>query len=549
MKPWNGMNITTDLLHGLPVEKSILHLDAYNRELQYSQARFEEEVDRLKQWLAGKEVLPGDNIMILASQGIPALVAIVATMAAGAAAVPVHPDSGVEVLAQIVSSVKPRCCFIDRLPGDAFLSELDPGCTLVSLCEGREDLSDASREIPSYTFVMAGITPASSPEPLICEPESTALIVHSSGSQGVPKGIIYTHARLKAFLHYHNFLYAQYSGHSDAFIPGSPLLCTLPLSHLAGLAISLMAIMLRRTVVLLDKFIPHQYLHIVQREQPNMLMLLPGMYLKLLRDATCRDQSYPFLDFCLTVAEDCPPDLPERVEEIMGALVVVGYGMSECQSGLGYSHQELHDGSVRPGSCGRYLYGEVCLVDGDGDGNEQTDQGELWVRNASVQPCYTRQALNEAKFFNGWYRTGDLFYRDPDGYFYHRGRVDDMFVHNGKNIYPEEVENIVIRFDGVEGCCLAPIRDVHGCTVPALLVESHNPPDRSALLAYYLQQGASHAIPNFILHTRALPTLSNGKLDRIRCREMLQSAFAGQGGTGSGEQAQAVSEERVGGGQ
>lgn len=548
MKPRNGMNITTDILHGLPANRSILHLDVYNREVQYSQARFETEVCRLMQWLAEEDVQPGNRVMILASQGVPALVAITATMAVGATAVPVHPESGDEVLAQVTSSMQPRCCFADRPPTESFLSRLDQGCPLVVMFEGREKHSGMTRQVCYYNEIVAGdLAASSSLAPVICEPGTEALIVHSSGSQGVPKGIIYTHARLKSFLHYHNFLYAQYSGSSDSFRPATPLLCSLPMSHLAGLAIAIMAIMLRRTIVLLDQFIPHQYLDIVQREKPNMLMLIPGMYLEVLQEAADRDESYPFLDFCLTVAEDCPTDLPDRVQKVMGALVVVGYGMSECQSGLGFSHQDLRDSSVRPGSCGRHLYGEVCLV--DDKGNEQHDQGELWVRNASVKSCYTRHALNEEKFFNGWYRTGDRFYRDPDGYFYHRGRVDHMFVHNGKNIYPEEVENIINRFEGVEGCCLAPIWDSQHRRVPALVVQSSIPPDRKALLAFYLSQGSSHAIPNFMLHTRGLPRLSNGKLDRLRCREMLQGASAGRPETGSRDHQSAHCEETAGGSQ
>ena len=518
------MNIINDMLDDVSQARAVLHLDKASRETHYSREQFVSEVSAVARALTALEIGPGSTVMILAASGVPALVAICATMAVGATAVPVHPGSGDDVLKQIVASSKPALVFIAKHEQQLFIERQGNHCKHFILLSGIGAVSVLHGSAPVYFDVVAEKNLSAKPfRPICCPPNSLALIIHSSGSQGIPKGIQYSHARLRRFFCYHNFLYAQFMASSESPESYPPLLCTLPLSHLAGLAIAMMSLMTRRPIVMLDQFIPQQYFAIAQREQADMLMLIPAMYGKLIQEARLQGGALPCLRFCLTVGEACPVALAEQVESVLGGKLVVGYGMSECQSGLGYSREELSSARVRQDSCGRHLYGELRLM--DEMGKEDPYDGELWVKNASVEACYTDDDMNTSRFSSGWYKTGDRFHRCKEGYFYHRGRIDDMFVHNGKNIYPAEVEKIFRAYPGVLACCLAPVESHTGHKVPALLVQSTTRLDVEAMLSFYIEHGAPHTIPGLILHTETLPGLNNGKLNRQQCRQQLQAAY------------------------
>ena len=518
------MNIISDMLDGVAQARAVLHLDKDSRETHYSREHFVCEVSVMARALTALEIGPGSKVMILAASGVPALVAICASIAIGAVAVPVHPDSGEDVLKQILASSRPVLAFITQQEQQMFIERQGSHCKHFFLLRDIEDVSAVRSSADAYpAFVAERSTFVKPYYPVCCNPDSLALVIYSSGSQGVPKGIQYTHARLRRFFCYHNFLYAQFMTSSESPESYPPLLCTLPLSHLAGLAIVMMSLMIRRPVVMLDQFLPQQYFTIASRERADLLMLIPAMYSKLIQEARQQGSALPGLKFCLTVGEACPTALFEEVESVLGGKLVVGYGMSECQSGLGYSREDLVRGRVRQGSCGRHLYGELRLM--NEAGKEDPHNGEMWVRNSSVDACYTDEAMNDSRFLSGWYKTGDYFHRCKDGYFYHQGRIDDMFVHNGKNIYPAEVEKIFKAYPGVFACCLSPVETHAGHKVPALLVQSATSLDVEAMLAFYIERGAPHAIPALIIQSEALPGLNNGKLDRRQCKQKLQAAY------------------------
>jgi acyl-CoA synthetase (AMP-forming)/AMP-acid ligase II len=178
---------------------------------------------------------------------------------------------------------------------------------------------------------------------------------------------------------------------------------------------------------------------------------------------------------------------------------------------------------VKRGSCGRQLFGEVSLR--DSEGREHPGSGELWVRNATVHPCYLDATLNEEKFRDGWFRTGDLFCRDSDGDFFHRGRVDDMFICNGRNIYPLEIELLLMRHAAVEAACAAPVSLGSNGQAPAVMIVPRAPIDPAAIQDFAMKHGASHAVPQLVLMTDQLPLIGPGKLDRVRVRHLLQQAY------------------------
>src|SRR5262249_46615753 len=158
-------------------------------------------------------------------------------------------------------------------------------------------------------------------------------------------------------------------------------------------------------------------------------------------------------------------ELLRAIEAQLSVDVVQGYGLTECAPIL----VARRDGGRRPPleSCGMPAPGiEVRLVAGSGE--DDVREGELWVRGPNLTPGYlNRSDLNAQRFRNGWLKTGELFSRDADGYYFFRGRVDDMFFCGGENVYPLEVEDILLRHPDVSNAAVVPLDDAVKGQVPA----------------------------------------------------------------------------------
>jgi acyl-CoA synthetase (AMP-forming)/AMP-acid ligase II len=126
---------------------------------------------------------------------------------------------------------------------------------------------------------------------------------------------------------------------------------------------------------------------------------------------------------------------------------------------------------------------------------------------------------------DGWFRTGDILSRDTDGNFYHRGRVDDMFLCNGNNVYPAQMEQILAAHPQVVGVVVAPVSNPRGHTVAAALVRRSGPVTSTQLMEHARRLGPAFAVPAFMEFTEEFPVAPSGKLDRAAVRKRLQSAY------------------------
>jgi acyl-CoA synthetase (AMP-forming)/AMP-acid ligase II len=166
-------------------------------------------------------------------------------------------------------------------------------------------------------------------------------------------------------------------------------------------------------------------------------------------------------------------------------------------------------------------------------GNADADEGELWVRGPNLTPGYlNRPDLNAQRFQNGWLKTGDLFYRNADGYYFFRGRTDDMFFCGGENIYPLEVENILMRHPDVSNAAVVALDDAVKGQIPAALVTLKSGKNVTAdeLRAFYLRNGPAFSHPRIIRIVEQLPLSGAGKIDRPAVRNALLASAAAAGG-------------------
>lgn len=484
---------------------------------QWSNDQLFAAVARLTAALRKFDVRAGDRVVIFAGNRVETFAFALAVLNCGAVAVPLNQYLGKHEIEEVLKAMRPRCCLSDNSAAHEVRETVAECCRLfVSIDEG----AGVDKADTSFEDLLAG--PGVPLEFGDHDPDSLALLLRTSGSQGLPKVIKMTHSDLFYYFHYHDLVHAQFADSQYPGAPHRPIVSPFPPSHLAAFTIALQGLLMNRPTYLMQDFVPKTYIQLLAQLGVRVAILVPSMYSALLREKQALSEAdLSKLELCMAVGEPCPEPLAEQIEAAFGARLVRGYGLTECLPGVAHSAQALNAGTVTPGSCGKVLFEEVRLADHNG---LDADYGELWIRNPTVRRCYGDETLNDVRITDGWFKTGDLFFRDADGNYFHRGRVDDMFVCNGKNIYPKEIENVLLRHSTIREVVAAPVCAPGGKTVPAVLVVSELKMKDTDVVEFFLQEGPAYAVPRLVQFVQELPRLASGKVDRVKCRALLQEA-------------------------
>jgi long-chain acyl-CoA synthetase len=347
----------------------------------------------------------------------------------------------------------------------------------------------------------------------IAAPKDTALQLYTSGTTGLPKGVMLTNANLFSMMGGVN----QWWGFDEE---GATNLALMPLFHIAGLGWSVAGLAFGcRTVVLPDVDI----LKVLEaiRHGVTHAFMVPAVIQFLLSVPGVRKEDFSSLRKLVYGASPISAAvLRQAIELIEGELIQV-YGLTETTGAVTQLHSWEHDPVGRPDllrSCGRpYPWVEVKIADPDtGDEVAEGRIGELWIRSPQVMAGYWNDpgATAAAVTSEGWFRTGDAGYRDADGYLYLYDRVKDMVVSGGENIYPVEVENALMHHPGVADVAVIGVPDERwGEAVKAIVVPvAEPPPDPQELISFCRERLAGYKCPKSVEFASSLPRNPSGKL-------------------------------------
>ncbi len=342
-----------------------------------------------------------------------------------------------------------------------------------------------------------------------------AVLLYTSGTTGKPKGALLSHSNVNAMI---DSLHEAW-GWTEADV----LLHALPLFHIHGLFVAAtVALRAGATMVLQPRFDPDLVFESLPRS--TLFMGVPTMYHRLIQDA--RLTPHLCAGVRLFVSGSAPLSIPdfERFRDLTGHVILERYGMTE--TGMITSNPLL--GDRKPGAVGLPLPGvEVRLAEPETMAEDPGDGvGEIWVRGANVFRGYLgRPEANVEAFVDGWFKTGDLGFRDSDGYYSIVGRARDLVISGGLNVYPAEVENVLNAVPGVEECAVIGLPDEDlGERVTAVIVRSGSEPDLSAetVMAEARKHLAPYKCPRLVEFVDALPRNAMGKIDK----ESLRRRFA-----------------------
>jgi long-chain acyl-CoA synthetase len=334
--------------------------------------------------------------------------------------------------------------------------------------------------------------------------EDVAAVLYTSATTGRPKGVMLTHANVVSNAHA--------TAHHLRLTPEDRGLCALPLFHCFGQNFIMNALVAAGgTLILQERFVPGDFLAALARHRVTVLYAVPTMYVLLLgADLAVHDLSALRLAF--SAAAMLPADVEARWQAATGLPVSQGYGLTECSPFATYNHEHRH----RPGSVGTPIENvEVRVVDERDRAVPDGTLGEIVIRGPNVMRGYLGRPRETAEALRGgWLHSGDVGYRDADGYLYVVDRVKDMVNVAGFKVYPREVEEVLFAHPAVaEAAVLGAPDPVKGEVVRACVVLR---PGRSAtaeeLVALCREKVAPYKVPAVVDFLPALPKSATGKI-------------------------------------
>lgn len=479
-------------------------------ELSWTWAQLADSVDRNAAAQVAAGLRAGDRVAILDKNSPAHLVTALACLRAGTVLIPVSFLLAPEEARRLISDARPRLLLVGgefRHVTDAIEPDL-PSVEKTVVVGGSGD---------QYGQWLAGADPAALPP---CPDGDTCFLqVYTSGTTGYPKGAMFTGAAMTA--------QAVSRGAALGATPDSVWMSALSAFHTGTVGWVLTALYHGACVVLVRDIDPPALLEEITRRRVTHLVLAPALLGALVSVPGAADRDYSHVRALVYTASPIPPPLLRRCLETFPVPFFQGYGMTEASviSLLGDREHRDTGHAHRLASAGKPLPGvEVRiaeLVTGEPQRPGQT--GEVLVRSRQVMLGYWTAAGPDRSTFTpeGSLRTGDAGYLDDDGYLYLTGRLKDMYITDGSNVYATEVERVLAEHPQVaEVAVIGVPDDTHGETGLAFLVPAAGTdPDESDVLRHCREHLAAYKCPASLVIVDELPRNALGKVIKEELRE------------------------------
>jgi long-chain acyl-CoA synthetase len=339
------------------------------------------------------------------------------------------------------------------------------------------------------------------------DPAEPAAIFFTSGSTGPAKGVTHTVNSL-------GWMFASAASAfeltpQDVILPGSSL------SHLGSFLWSFAGLAYGVRILVARTFEADEILPLLRVERPTVMCMIPAALLKLVREHGATREDFASLRLCRAGSDKVPTELEAEFEHLTGLKIDEGYGMTE----VGLATLNPPSGPIKFGSIGRPVPGfEMVVRDDDGDETAVNVPGRLFMKTPSLTAGYWNDpAATDATIANGWIDSGDIMKVDADGYLWFCGRKKQIIVHDGSNIFPQEVEEALLEHPAVENAGVIGIYDLmHGENVRAYVLIRHGIGHPSAQeLIDFARERIGYKAPEEIEFLDKLPLNPTGKIDRV----------------------------------
>lgn len=444
---------------------------------------------RMAHELGARGIARGDRLCVHLPNGVEFIDLYLACVRLGVILVPMNVLYRERELRHIVSDSEPRAVVVDpasdaTYPANAVLLSIDE---LSSAAAGR----DATR--PSAAL----------------DGDDPVLIVYTSGTTGTAKGAVLSHNNLAAN--------AVTLTASWQITEADRYLAMLPLFHVHGLGNGLHSWLISGCRMrLLDRFDQRTTPAVMADFKPTLVFGVPTVYVRLLDPSVVGDAAAKAIGsnarLFVSGSAPLPAHVHEAFREKFGHTILERYGMSEALMIM----SNLYQGERRAGAVGPPLPGvSARVVDEQGAVLGDDAVGEIEIRSPHLFAEYWRRPdSTAAAFHDGWFRTGDLGLRSPDGFYTLRGRRGDLIISGGFNIYPREIEELLLEDERIREAAVLGVKDDIRGEVPIAYIVADESLDVAEIEATCRTQLASFKVPRAFLRVDALPRTALGKVQK-----------------------------------
>ncbi len=461
-------------------------------------------VRALEAAFAAWDVAPGEVVAFMLPNGIAALQAFLGTMATGRIVAPVNLLAQDSQLDYVLAHAAPRIVFAT-----------DEHAVRVAAASERTGIATRIVRVAADAIELPAAPPA---QAAAIEPDATAMLMYTSGTTGVPKGVLLSHANMLAA--------GRAVAAHQALDASDRVLSSLPLYHVNGQCIATVSTLVTGgSLVIPARYSTSQWWPLVERYRPTWLNLVPTIVSYLLNgpDLTAQQRSaVQSLRFARSASAPLSPDQQRAFESRFGIPIIEAMGLTESAS-VAFCNP-MAAAARKLGSPGLPLAVSARVVAADGRVLGAGEAGEIQLCGPTVMSGYYRAPELTAKTLStdGWLATGDLGYRDADGFYFITGRLKELIIKGGENIAPREIDEALLRHPAVlEAAAVGvPDREYGQEILACVVLRAGATLDETELRAHCLRELGRYKSPRYWRFVDELPKGPSGKVQRLKLAEL-----------------------------
>jgi benzoate-CoA ligase family protein len=471
------------------------------RDRKVTYGELEEAAARCRGALAAQGIKPGDRVSLVMSDSPEMVIAFLGIMGSGAVAVPCSTMLPPEGLSYVFQDSEAKLVIVSP-----------------------EHLQNAKAAGAAKVLPFAEFIRDAKPEPLgTFERDTPCLVLYTSGSTGQPKGAVHRHGHMPCTVE--SVAKKVYGLRPDDRLFSVPRLF---FAYGLGNSLSIPLGTGASSILVSERPTPALIAEVFAKYRPTVFFAVPTVFRMLLehvRQGNPLDASS--LKFSVSAGEVLPVATWNEWQALTGSEIIETIGTTELLHAFIHNYRDRN----RPGSSGVALEGYECkLTDEKGDVVQGAGRGHLHARGGSAIPYYLNKPEKTAETIrDGWVRTGDVYRRDEEGFYWFEGRSDDLFKCSGLWVSPGEVEDAVCKHPAVMEAAVIAETDQHGGTIPAAYVLLRPGNEAGETLGNAIKEEAAKILPRYkrpqrIHFMRELPRTPTGKVQRFKLREMARGS-------------------------